>query len=131
MEFNITPMITGQSTGGAMSAFREITRPGFGPPLHTHAEQFEVFHVIRGRHFFKVGEEEGEAKEGDCLLVPPGTPHTFKNIDAAEGILHFELFPSGTADAFFRTLTHSAEPIDNIEQFFRDHGMELLGPPLP
>ncbi len=130
MEFKISTLLSGERTGGQVSVFAEVTSPGAGPPLHRHVEQIEVFHVLEGRHKFVLDGEEVIAQAGDCLLVPAGAAHTFKNIDRSEGLLHFELLPSGSSEQFFKKLVEDPAGIADMPAFFREHGLELLGPPL-
>jgi quercetin dioxygenase-like cupin family protein len=131
MEFNIENLVSGASTAGQLAAFQEITSPGSGPPMHVHHGQVEIFHVIRGRHLFSVDGVETEADAGACLVVPQGAVHTFKNISAEEGVLHFELLPAGSSEEFFRKLTAGEFDPENVGGFFADHGIGLAGPPLP
>ena len=50
--------------------------PGRGPSLHTHPYE-ETFIVQDGDVLFTVGERTVEAKAGDIVVVPAGTPHKF------------------------------------------------------
>jgi quercetin dioxygenase-like cupin family protein len=56
--------------------FLSHNKPGTGPSLHTHPYE-EVFIVQGGEVTFTVGDETVEAKSGDILVVPAGTPHKF------------------------------------------------------
>ena len=49
-----------------------------GPPLHVHQREDEVFQVLAGEVRFRVGDREQMARAGDILLVPQGTPHTYR-----------------------------------------------------
>jgi len=130
MNFRIQNLVNAGQTGNSISIFEEVTAPGFGPPLHSHLAQLEIFHVIKGRHKFRLAEQEIEAGPGDCVLVPAGVPHTFKNIDSEDGLLHFELLPAGSAEAFFYRLVTDFAGIDDMGAFFQEHGLALLGPPI-
>jgi mannose-6-phosphate isomerase-like protein (cupin superfamily) len=130
MNFRIQNLVNTGQTGSSISIFEEVTAPGFGPPLHNHHNQLEIFHIIRGKHKFRLGEEEIEAGPGDCVLVPAGVAHTFKNIDSEDGLIHFELLPSGSSEAFFERLASDFGGIEDIGAFFQAHGMDLLGPPI-
>lgn len=98
--------------------------------MHSHREQLEIFHIIKGQHIFRLGEEEIVANPGECILVPAGLPHTFKNVNQEEGLIHFELMPSGSSEVFFERLTNAFDEIGDMRAFFNEHGMDLLGPPL-
>lgn len=130
MQFRIRSLADNATTKGQISIFEEISTPGFGPPLHAHRNQLEVFHVIKGRHTFVLDGREVTLDTGDCITIPAGAPHTFKNTGGEDGILHFELLPSGKADAFFKTLVEDFASIDDLPAFFAEHDIDLLGPPL-
>lgn len=130
MSFRIKNLVNSGQTGSSVSVFEEVTAPGSGPPLHTHHSQLEVFHVIKGRHKFRVGDDEIETSPGDCVFIPAGVPHAFRNIDSEDGLLHFELLPSGSAESFFERLVTDFGGIEDIGAFFQAHGMDLLGPPI-
>ena len=57
---------------------------GQGPDLHTHPYP-ELFLVEAGTARFTAGEEEALAEAPRLVMVPPETPHGFKN--AGEGVL--------------------------------------------
>jgi hypothetical protein len=107
-----------------------LINSGFGPPLHNHRQQLEIFHIIKGQHLFRLGETEIIANPGECILVPAGLAHTFKNVDQEDGLIHFELLPSGSSEAFFERLAHAFDEIGDMRAFFTEHAMDLLGPPL-
>lgn len=130
MKFRIQKLIGGDETSGQVSVFKEITTAGSGPPLHLHTHQIEVFHVIKGRHAFVLGDKRLIGEEGECILIPAGVPHTFKNIDEGEGIVHFELLPSNQSEDFFEKLVSSFDQIEDLPDFFLSHGLELIGPPM-
>ena len=130
MQFKISVLLGGAMTHDKVSVFSEVTSPGSGPPLHSHVAQIEIFHVIKGRHKFVLNEKEMVAVPGDCILIPVGAAHTFQNIDSDEGLLHFELLPSGSSEEFFTRLVADHASIADMPAFFQEHGLELLGPPL-
>jgi quercetin dioxygenase-like cupin family protein len=52
--------------------------PGGGPRLHRHPYA-EIFIVLEGQSTFTVGEETHEGAAGQVVIVPPNTPHKFRN----------------------------------------------------
>lgn len=52
---------------------------GSGPVLHCHPYD-EVFILRQGRARFTVGRETVEARAGEIVLAPAGTPHKFENL---------------------------------------------------
>ena len=130
MPFKIRTILSGTQTQNRLTVFEEITPPGEGPPLHLHMHQIEIFHVIRGRYLFALENNEVIAEAGACVFIPIGAAHTFKNIGTDDGLIHFELLPSGSAELFFDTLVKDFDTISDMSGFFRKHGIELLGPPI-
>ena len=127
---DITCIISGSDTGGAVSVFEEIVAPGSGPPLHTHREQLEIFHIIDGRFHFRVDGKDLELGAGDSAVVPKGAAHAFRNIGDAAGRIHFELLPSNRSEESFERLTTEGSQIDDIAAFFDEYDMDLVGPPI-
>jgi mannose-6-phosphate isomerase-like protein (cupin superfamily) len=52
--------------------------PGEGPDLHVHPYE-EIFIMYEGVATFTVGDTQIEAGPGEIVVVPPNTPHKFKN----------------------------------------------------
>lgn len=52
--------------------------PGSGPKLHRHPYE-EVFVVHDGAATFTLGDEAIEARGGQIVVAPAGTPHKFVN----------------------------------------------------
>jgi mannose-6-phosphate isomerase-like protein (cupin superfamily) len=73
-------------TRNADVAFYEYeSEPGVvGPPQHVHYGHDETFYVVAGEYEFRIGNEVTTMPPGAFLLVPRGTPHTFRN--AGEGM---------------------------------------------
>src|SRR3954469_23808041 len=50
-----------------------------GTPLHVHPSAEESYDVLQGTFEVNVGGVWTTAAPGDRVVVPPGTPHTFRN----------------------------------------------------
>jgi quercetin dioxygenase-like cupin family protein len=48
----VTILLDGERTGGALTMWIETTPPDSGPPPHYHVNDDETFHVIEGRVAF-------------------------------------------------------------------------------
>ena len=57
------------------------TRVDVGPPLHQHPYP-EIILIRLGQALFTLGSERFVAVAGQTLVIPPGTPHTFRTLDA-------------------------------------------------
>ncbi len=53
--------------------------PGQEIPLHTHANEHEVFDVIHGHGAMLIGDMSVRTGPGKTVFVPAGTPHAFLN----------------------------------------------------
>jgi quercetin dioxygenase-like cupin family protein len=70
--------LQGRHLGAGVSIIVVDAPPGSGPRLHRHPYE-ETFIVQEGQARFTVGEEEIEARAGQILVVPAGTPHRLVN----------------------------------------------------
>jgi mannose-6-phosphate isomerase-like protein (cupin superfamily) len=73
-----SPHFEGREHGAALSIILLDAGPGGGPRLHRH-EYEEVFVVHAGTVSFRVGDAQLDARPGDVVVVPAGTPHGFVN----------------------------------------------------
>jgi mannose-6-phosphate isomerase-like protein (cupin superfamily) len=55
------------------------TPPGAAVPLHVHPYA-ETFLLLEGRGRWTAGSEVAELEPDDMIVVPPDTPHGFRNI---------------------------------------------------
>jgi quercetin dioxygenase-like cupin family protein len=56
--------------------------PGAGPRLHRHPYT-EIFIVLEGQVTFTVGDQTHEGTSGQTVIIPPNTPHKFRNSGAS------------------------------------------------
>ena len=119
------------------AAFRD------GPPLHVHQREDEVFQVLAGEVRFRIGDREQMAGVGDILLVPQGTPHTYR-VESAEGARFLTVTCGREFECCVRAFGHPAEhdglpappglptseQAEALAQAARQFGIELVGPPL-
>ncbi|WP_020528877.1 cupin domain-containing protein [Flexithrix dorotheae] len=52
---------------------------GKGPNLHVHPYD-EIFHILKGKAEFTVGNKKLIAEEGDIIVGPANVPHGYKNL---------------------------------------------------
>ena len=70
-------------TDGAFSLIETAEAEiGAGPPLHVHRDATESFVVLAGRYVMVIEDREVECEAGSFILVPRGTPHTFRSASA-------------------------------------------------
>ena len=46
---------------------------------HYHPRAEELYYFVAGSGRMRLGEEESEVTAGDCVVIPPGTPHKLWN----------------------------------------------------
>ena len=117
-------------TGGDLFLIEQTSRAAGGPPRHIHLSQDEWFYVLAGEYVVEVGAERHHLGPGDSLLAPRTVPHVWACVGAGTGRLLVAFTPAGAMEAFFRTVTTSEAMPSQDPTLWRDHGMEVVGPPL-
>ncbi len=115
---------------------------GDSPPLHVHRTEDELFQVLEGEVRFQIGETERRAVAGDLLLIPKGTPHTYR-VESSAGGHWFTVTVHGDFERFVRKLSRPAErlelptpteptpeAIQSLVATASEFGIEVVGPPL-
>ncbi len=109
----------------------EIAHQGKGGPgRHFHHHQDEWFHVLEGEYLFEIGQERTLLRAGDSCFGPRMVPHAWFFVGDGTGRLVFVFTPAGLMEAFFRTMAATRAMPGQDKDFFRAHGMEIVGPPL-
>ena len=133
-------LITGEETGGAFSMGEVSVPPGGGPPPHIHHRE-ETFYVLEGTLTVQAGEKTVHASPGDCVYLPRGIAHSFKNTGNVDAKLIAVLTPAGLEkffeEAFYPAGDHSAELPPMTDAFLArvlaagpKYGLEFLPPAL-
>jgi quercetin dioxygenase-like cupin family protein len=104
---------------------------GKGTPLHIHPLQDEVFYVIEGEYFFKVGTEKYHMGAGDSIFMPRNVPHAWTQV-SEKGRMTVIFQPAGKMEEFFVTMADLVtEPTpEEIAKIFSENEMRVVGPPL-
>lgn len=125
--------ISGSDTDGGMSIFEQTSiSQGRGTPLHVHHFQNEVFYVLEGEYFFKVGEDTFTLTAGDSIFLPMKVAHAWTQ-KSASGKMNVIFQPAGKMEDFFVTVAAlDHEPTkEEMTKIFEDNEMSVVGPPLP
>lgn len=125
-------VVGGQTNGGLLILEQIDDRKG-GPPRHVHLNQDEWFYVIQGKYVVEVGDSRFELGPGDSLLAPRGVPHVWAHVGDGTGRMLVEFHPAGLMEAFFVQATQisTVAPGPEMAKLFSEHGMQVMGPPLP
>jgi quercetin dioxygenase-like cupin family protein len=122
-----------ERTGGRLTLLEHLADPGYGPPLHMHALEDEMFHILAGRFLVQLGDSRTELGAGESAWLPRGVPHTWKCVGDSPGRFLFAVTPSGF-EHFFR-LIHEERlemPRDEarLSAMTERFGLSFVGPPL-
>jgi mannose-6-phosphate isomerase-like protein (cupin superfamily) len=82
--------------GNGISMFVARTPPGRTVELHVHPYP-ETFVLLEGHARWTAGAETVELEAGNLLVVPPNTPHGFRNIGEVP-LLLVSVHENGTVD---------------------------------
>ena len=116
---------------------------GDSPPLHVHQTEDEIFHVLEGELRVRAGDTEVRIGAGETILAPKGVPHTYR-VESHEGARWLVMTRRGDFERFVHALSRPAErpelptpqgpptpeQADALAAAAREHGIELVGPPL-
>jgi quercetin dioxygenase-like cupin family protein len=93
---------TARETGGKFLEVESVyTRPSSNrPPAHYYPHQEECFEVLSGALRARVGGEDRDLREGDVLVVPPGTTHEMWTEEAGTR-MSWRTYPALNTEAFF------------------------------
>jgi mannose-6-phosphate isomerase-like protein (cupin superfamily) len=104
-------LLTAAETGGSLGIWEEIVEPGWGPPLHVHHGEDEMFHVLEGDVRIWCGEETFHAEPGVTAVLPRGVPHRFENVGDSVARMLVAVTPGGFETFFLdaAALTDASE----------------------
>jgi quercetin dioxygenase-like cupin family protein len=126
----VTILLDGERTGGAVTMWTEITPPGGGPPPHYHVNDDETFHVLEGRVAFLLEGEWREVGPSGAAFMPRGIVHTFKNVGDQPSRMLIMATPSGFEKFFARCADEFAKPgepdISCIVEIGAEHGIHFV-----
>jgi quercetin dioxygenase-like cupin family protein len=98
-------LATAPETDRAYSAFEIFVPPSAGTPLHAHANEEEVFYVVRGYLRFQAGDAVEEHGPGSLVHAAKNVPHLFANTGNEEAVVIVIARPGGIEKFFFEVGT--------------------------
>lgn len=125
----------------SMSVVEFAAPEGFGPPLHNHLHEDELFIVLDGAIALFSGHDRFEAGEGGFAYLPHGTPHTFQvltdtarivNVTASHTqVPRFDEMVAALGEPTTDLVIPEPGPIDpgRVAEVCAAHGIEIVGPP--
>jgi quercetin dioxygenase-like cupin family protein len=118
-------------TNGGLFVIEQTMLAKGGPPKHVHFEQDEWFFPVEGEFIAEVGKRQYRLRPGDSLLAPRLAPHAWAYVADAVGKIVIAFSPAGKMEAFFDLTALKGSMPSQDPQLWLDHGMKVLGPPLP
>jgi quercetin dioxygenase-like cupin family protein len=133
--------VSSEQGGDGLSLIESLAAEGDSPPLHVHAAEDELFHVLEGELRLRVGDDDLRVGAGESALAPAGVPHTYRvETPTARWLV---TTARGDFERFVRELSRPAEgeglppqvpptpeQAEQLAQVAAAHGIELVGPPL-
>jgi len=127
---DITFIVTGEQSNGALAALEAVNQPGEGPPLHFHGREDETVYVLEGEFRWKLGDELSITGPGSFVFIPRGLPHTWQVIGGQPGRMLVTFAPAGMEGFFERLSTSTEFDPEAFRAAASEHAMEVVGPPL-
>jgi quercetin dioxygenase-like cupin family protein len=127
---DITFIVRGEQSDGALAALEAVNAPGEGPPLHYHGREDEAVYILEGDFRIKLGDEVSMAGPGSFVYIPRGLVHTWQCIGERPGRFLFTFAPAGMEGFFDRLSSMTEFDLEEFRAAASEHGMEVVGPPL-
>lgn len=140
---SVTFRVSQAENQDGVSVLEHRVPPGDSPPLHIHRTEDEIFCILEGEFRLKLKDAERRVGPGDTLVVRKGTPHTYRAVSPRGGRFltvtvrgDFERFvraqcrPAEHAGLPGRGAAPSPEAMQGLSEAARQHGIEIVGPPL-
>ncbi|MFC2153593.1 cupin domain-containing protein [Actinomycetota bacterium] len=125
----------------SMSVVEFVGPRGFGPPLHNHLEEDELFIILEGELALFTGDERIEGAAGAFVYLPRNRPHTFQVMSETARFVNVTS-SNVTVPRFDEMVTALGTPTDRptmpepgyidparVAEVCAAHGIEILGPP--
>lgn len=132
-----TAKVTGEMSNQILTVMEFVGPKNFGPPLHRHDLEDEMFYIVEGEVWFSCGGIEAVHQQGALAWLPKGLPHQFQILSDTARVL--QLTTPAQFERFVATLGRPAggptipepEEIDGarMAQVCAEFNIEVLGPP--
>jgi quercetin dioxygenase-like cupin family protein len=112
-------ILTGEQTGGALFLGEVSVPPGGGPPPHIHDREDETYYLLDGNLTVQVGGQTLQAASGDCIHLPRGIAHSFRNTGKGTARMLVTATPAGIEkffeEAFYPAPANQQPPLPSPE----------------
>ena len=129
-------LLRSSDTNGKIAVFEDVVDAGApGSPRHIHHKQDETFFFLEGEFEVEIDGKRYQAKPGDTVFVPRGTPHAWKFSGTEIDCIRYIFSPALNIEDMFQDLhdlrsreISNQEQLEVIAQRYPDQ--EMLGPPI-
>jgi len=104
--------LTGEDTGGAFALIEQSNPAGVGVPMHVHANEDELFHVVEGSMEFTTQGKTHVATAGTSVFLPRNIPHSFVTVGDVQVKTLLMVFPAGAEKMLYELNDLPAGPPD-------------------
>jgi quercetin dioxygenase-like cupin family protein len=134
-----TAKITSEQSNGTLSVMEFVGPKDFGPPLHSHDIEDELFYILDGQIWFSSGDVEGVYETGATVWLPRKRPHIFQIRSETARVLQvstpaqFERFVATLGKRVEEPVLPEPEEIDGakVAEVCAQFNIQVLGPPPP
>jgi mannose-6-phosphate isomerase-like protein (cupin superfamily) len=125
--------VSTQDSDGDLYVFESTRIKEGGPSFHLHYDQDEIWYILKGEFYFKIGEDTFTAKEGDTVLGPRKVPHAFSKMGVGDAKILMFFQPAGKMEEMFKKISEGG--LKNMteeeqDKFRNEHGIQRVGPPI-
>lgn len=133
-----TVKLGGGRTDGVLCVIEVLAPRGFGPPLHRHDVEDELFYVLDGEVRFVAGGTDSVVPSGSTVWLPRLLPHQFQVLSPTARLL--QVTTPAQFDDLVAALGERADPVmpravdidgGRVAEVCADFQIQVLGPPLP
>ncbi|HPG08747.1 MAG TPA: cupin domain-containing protein [Saprospiraceae bacterium] len=143
LETLVKVRVSGNDSADHISLLEHRAYPGDSPPMHIHHNEDEIFVVLEGEFRFMIGTSEHRLKEKETILVPKGTPHSYR-VESSQGGRWLTITTGHDFENFVKAISRPAgadalpERLGPPSEAFKaelaskaaEYQIELVGPPL-
>jgi quercetin dioxygenase-like cupin family protein len=133
----MTVKVGGDASDGALTCIELLAPRGFGPPLHRHEIEDELFFVADGEVRFTAGDTDRVAVPGTTVWLPKQLPHQFQVLSETARMCQvstpaqFERFVADLGTPAPAPVIPEPTPVDGarVAEICAAYRIEVLGPP--
>ncbi len=102
--------LAGKQTEGRFSLIELLYPPNLEVPLHVHAREDELFHVLEGKISYRIGDSRFEAGPGHTVFAPRNIPHNF-TVTSHEPARYLIVYSPAGFEEFIRESSQPAQTL--------------------